>query len=66
MNQLGLFNGVSTEEFTPALDQMANREQAVKLIADVFQWDIDASAKSTFSDVSDWAQPYVAKAVEKD
>lgn len=65
LNQLGLFNGVSTEVFTPALDQMANREQAVKLIADVFQWDIDASAKSTFSDVSDWAQPYVAKAVEK-
>jgi len=65
LNQLGLFNGVSTEVFTPALDQMANREQAVKLIADVFQWDIDASTKSAFSDVSDWAQPYVAKAVEK-
>jgi len=64
LNALGLFDGTSTTEFVPALELETTREQAMKLIAVAFGWTIDEDAVSDFEDVSDWAQPYVAVAVD--
>lgn len=61
---LGLFSGTSTTSFNPDLQAMTNREQAIKLIAVAMKWDINQNTTSAFKDVSAWAQPYVAKAVE--
>ncbi|MCD4714292.1 MAG: S-layer homology domain-containing protein [Clostridiales bacterium] len=61
---LKLFNGISSTEFVPDLANMSNREQAMTIIAVALQWQLDMSAKSPFDDVSDWAQPYVAKAYQ--
>ena len=62
--ELGLFQGLSSTEFIPALEKNTNREQAMKMLAVALQWNIDATAKSQYTDVSIWAQPYVAKAVQ--
>jgi len=62
--ELNLFKGISTTEFVPDLANMSNREQAMTIIAVALQWQLDMSAKSPFKDVSDWAQPYVAKAYQ--
>lgn len=63
--ELGLFDGVSTIEFDPDLNSSANREQAAKMLVVALGWSVDTSGDSGFADVSDWAQPYVAKAVEE-
>ncbi|WP_409228714.1 BMP family lipoprotein [Gudongella sp. SC589] len=60
--ELKLFQGVSTSEFIPDLGSMSNREQAMTIIARALQWELDINERSPFGDVSDWAQPYVAKA----
>lgn len=64
MHDLGVFEGVNTEKFDPALTEPTNREQAMIMLAKVLKWNIDEDAMSDFTDVSSWAQPYVAKAVE--
>lgn len=61
---LNLFQGISSTEFKPDLDSMSNREQAMTIIARALQWELNMSSKSPFSDVSNWAQPYVAKAYQ--
>jgi hypothetical protein len=60
LHDLDLFHGVSVTEFVPALEDGATREQAAKLIVDAMGWEVDMAATSSFADVSDWAQPYVA------
>lgn len=64
LHKLDLFHGVSTMEFEPNLDGSANREQAVKMVVVALGWVIDEVAVTKFTDVSDWAQPYVASAVK--
>lgn len=64
LNALGLLNGVSEEEFDPALDVEANRQTAMVLLARAFGWELDEEATTDFEDVADWAVPAVAKAVE--
>ncbi len=62
---LGLFNGTSTTEFVPSLDADADAYQAIKLIGSAMGWDVDSDDTTDFTDVPDWAAPYVAFAVEK-
>ncbi len=62
--ELKLFQGISASEFVPDLESMSNREQAMAIIARALQWQVDMTGRSPFGDVSDWAQPYVAKAYQ--
>ena len=62
---LDLFEGYSKTEKDLGLEDALTREQAMKLMADVFGWNVDMDATSDFEDVSAWAQPYVAAAVAK-
>jgi len=64
LNRLGLFQGTSSSSFVPDLNGSTNREQAIKLIAMSLGWNINASDKSSFKDVSAWAQPYVKRAID--
>lgn len=52
------------DEYVPGLSDYATREQAMKLIGTALNWNMSESAKSGFSDVSTWAEPYVANAVK--
>lgn len=63
--KLGLFNGVSTTAYEPALEDEADATQAIALIGRALQWDIDEDAEVAFTDVPEWAVPYVAYAVDK-
>jgi hypothetical protein len=65
LNQLGLFKGTSTTEFVPDLDKATDAAQALVLIGRALGWEVDAAATVTFTDVPDYAVPYVAYAVEK-
>lgn len=62
LKEAGLFSGVNTESFDPALDQMLTREQAMKIILITLEISVSDSAQTNFTDVSGWAIPYVAKA----
>lgn len=62
LHELGLFDGISTSVFNPGFDAPLTREQAMKVILQTLGVPVDLSAMSPFSDVSAWAQPYVAKA----
>lgn len=62
--KVGLFSGTNSAKYVPELESMADRQQAIKMIAVALDWEIDPLAKSEFNDVSDWAHPYVAKAAE--
>lgn len=64
MYELGLFDGISQDEYVPDLENKTNREQTFKMLAVALNWKINKNAESQFDDVSPWAQPYVAKAVE--
>jgi len=64
LNELGLFDGKSTEEFMPALEDQATAPEALKLIGTALGWEVDPAATTTFEDVPAWAAPWVAKAVE--
>ena len=61
--QLGLINGISDEKFDPGLNMICNREQAVVAILRV-TGNLDnvfaENHECSFSDVSEWAKPYVA------
>ena len=63
--KLGLFSGTSIYGFSPELGGSANREQAAKMVVVALGWPIDQNSASSFSDVSSWAQPYVAVAVNQ-
>ena len=62
LHELGLFDGVSASMFNPGFDAPLTREQAMKVILQTLRIQTDMSAQSRFSDVSPWAQPYVARA----
>lgn len=62
---LGLFKGTSATEYVPALEDESNAQQALVLIGRALKWPVDMAATTEFTDVADWAAPYVAYAVEK-
>ncbi len=68
--QLGLFQGMGQyEDGTPdfALDEIPTREQAVTMLVRLLGKEAEARAmaySAPFSDVADWAKPYVAYAYE--
>ena len=62
---LGLFNGVSTVKYEPNLEGDMNREQAMKMIVSSLGWEPSSKEQCPFSDVSDWAKPYVGRAYLK-
>lgn len=62
---LGLFKGTSTTEYVPALDAESNAQQALVLIGRSLKWEVNLAATTTFTDVAEYAVPYVAYAVEK-
>lgn len=64
--QLGLFSGTSEGEYQPNLEGVTNREQAMIMLARVLNWEVVMDVESSFSDVSDWAVPYVEYAKEKE
>ena len=62
---LGLFQGMSSTEFSPALEKTLTREQAIKTILMILgkgQEALDANNDCPFTDVSEWAKPYVSYA----
>lgn len=62
LKEAGLFSGVNTEYFDPALDQPLSREQAMKIILITLEIPVSSSDKTHFTDLSGWSVPYVAKA----
>ncbi len=62
---LGLFNGVSTEKYEPNLEGDMNREQAMKMIVSALGWEPSTKEQCPFSDVSEWAKPYVGRSYLK-
>lgn len=62
--KLGLLAGYSTTDMVLGLEDELTREAAMKLIVTLLGWKVDTNDRSPFNDVSNWAQPYVAKAVE--
>ena len=70
LNGLGLFNGVGDNaDGTPNydLDRAPNRMEAVTLLVRLLGKEADAQAgtwKTPFTDVADWAKPYVGYAYE--
>jgi hypothetical protein len=64
LNALGLFDGVNVDTFDANITGTTNREQAMKMIVEALNWDVDLEAVSEFTDVAVWAQPYVAVAVD--
>lgn len=62
---LGLFNGTSSTSYVPELDVLATRVQALKLIGTSLGWDLpDVKSVPGYTDVPEWAAPYVAYALE--
>lgn len=64
LNELGLFDGTRSDDFTPDLESITTRHEAIKIIGTALQWTLDEAAKGPFLDVTDWAAPYVAKAYD--
>ncbi len=65
LNELGVFKGKSLDGFEPALADGLTRQEGMKLLSDILLWDMEEERVSDFKDVSSWAQPYVAAAIEK-
>lgn len=65
LNELGVFKGKSLDGFEPALADGLTRQEGMKLLSDILLWDTQEERVSDFKDVSSWAQPYVAAAIEK-
>lgn len=67
--ELDLFEGTNPNAFTPSLTIQTDRAQAMVMIGRALGWDAtagwDSGAKSGFLDVYDWAEPYVARAVQE-
>ena len=70
LNELGLFLGVDLEVFTPDLEGLATRASAMAMVGRALGWmetdEWDDDAVSGFTDVPDWAEPYVALAVDQE
>jgi hypothetical protein len=62
---LGLFSGVSAKEFSPNLEGSMNRQEAMKMVVSALGWETEAPEDNPFTDVSDWAKPYVATAYNR-
>jgi len=62
---LGLFSGVSANEYSPNLEGDMNRQEAMKMIVSALGWEPAAEEENPFVDVSDWAKPYVARAYKE-
>ncbi|PWK15956.1 S-layer homology domain-containing protein [Tumebacillus permanentifrigoris] len=60
--QQGILNGKSPRAFAPV--DATTREEFAVIMSRSMHLDIDTDAHSTFSDVSPWAQPYVAAMVK--
>lgn len=75
LNELGLYNGISTTSFAPDLASVLNREQGIVMLLRIFGLEDEAleitnadEILSSFSDagtISDWAKKYVAYAIQK-
>lgn len=63
--ELELLQGYSLTKKVLGLEDELTREAAMKLIVTMIGWDVDMKDRSEFDDVADWAQPYVAVAVDK-
>ncbi len=59
LHEKGMFDGVSKEEFVPALEAETNGEQAIKVIGSALGWEVKDMMKTPYDDVSSWAVPYV-------
>lgn len=62
LKRLGIFNGRSKSFFIPDLESNMTSFEALAMLGRVFNWKLDKNAKSGFSDVPSWAEPYVAYA----
>ncbi|HAE42555.1 MAG TPA: hypothetical protein DCG34_06485 [Clostridiales bacterium] len=60
--QLGLFDGVSTTDYEPNLEGAMNREEAMKMIVSALGWEPSLPEECPFTDVSEWAKPFVGRA----
>ncbi len=65
LHDLGLFQGVSKDEFLPELNEAVTSYEAITLIGRALEWDVDKNATSSFRDVPSWAVPYTEYAREK-
>ncbi len=64
LHDLGLFQGVSKDYFSPELGKQVSSYDAITLIGRALNWDVDKNAKSSFTDVPSWAVPYTEYARE--
>ncbi len=60
----GTFSGINPDEFEPALMKVTTATEALVIMGRVFNWDIEEGADTDFTDVPDWASPYVKYAVD--
>ncbi len=60
--QLGLFDGVSPTGYEPNLEGAMNREEAMKMIVSALGWEPSLPEENPFTDVSEWAKPFVGRA----
>jgi len=60
--QLGLFDGVSPTSYEPNLEGAMNREEAMKMIVSALGWEPSLPEENPFTDVSEWAKPFVGRA----
>jgi hypothetical protein len=63
---LGLFKGYSTTEKVLGLEDAPDASQAIVLIGRALGWAVDMDATVDFTDVPDYAVPYVAYAAAND
>ncbi len=63
---MGLFRGKSKTSYQPDLENGANRAEAIVLIGKAMGWVVDANVKtiSGYTDIPDWAAPYIKYAID--
>jgi hypothetical protein len=60
--KLGLFDGISPTSYEPNLEGAMNREEAMKMIVSALGWEPSLPEECPFTDVSEWAKPFVGRA----
>lgn len=60
--KLGLFDGISPTGYEPNLEGAMNREEAMKMIVSALGWEPSLPEENPFTDVSEWAKPFVGRA----
>jgi len=65
LNDLTIISGVNGEQFNPDLDTLADVEQGLKVVVSALNWEVNSEVALPYTDVSAWAMPYVAKAIEE-